>query len=77
MLKGIGDRSYQESLLSAHRLLNGGKTVKLFPSQQTHTIHVQYASNGKWKMVGYVVKESCDSIHQALDSNSVTSTKFD
>ena len=85
VLKCIGvtrDASYQESLLSAHRLLNEGKTVpvKLVPEPtnpyDSRAICIQCEIDGKWKIVGYVVKEICDSIHQALDSNSVTSTKF-
>ena len=83
-LKCIGvtrDPSYQESLLSAHRLLNEGKNVpvKLVPEPtnpyDSHAISIQCETGGNWKIVGYVVKEICDSIHQALDSNSVMSTK--
>ena len=84
-LKCIGvtrDPSYQESLLSAHRLLNEGKNVpvKLVPEPtnpyDSRAISIQCEIGGNWKIVGYVVREICDNIHQALDSNSVTSTKF-
>ena len=84
-LKCIGvtrDPSYQESLLSAHRLLTEGKNVpvKLVPEPtnpyDSHAISIQCEVGGNWKIVGYLVKEICDSIHEALDSNSVTSVKF-
>ena len=76
------DPSYQDSLLAVHKLMKEGKSVpiKLVPEPtnpfDSRAISFQCQLNGKWKVIGYVVKELCDSVHDALSNQSITCTKF-
>ena len=73
---------YQASLSAACDLVKKGKRVpvKLVPEPtkqvDSRAISFQCEINGKGNFVGYVVKELCDNVHDALSTNSIVSTEF-
>ena len=54
--------------------------MKLVPEPtnpfNSRAISFQCHIDNSWKTIGYVAKEVCDSVHAALESNSVVSIKF-
>lgn len=76
------DPVYQAALGSARKLIQEGLTVpvKLVPEPNnpfdSRAISFQCYIDNSWKIIGYLVKEVCDSVHEALQSNSVVSTNF-
>lgn len=76
------DPVYQAALNSASKLLQEGLTVpvKLVPEPNntfdSRAISFQCYIDNSWKTIGYVVKEVCENVHEALQSNSVVSTNF-
>ena len=76
------DQCYQDVLCVACELMKKGETVpvKLVPEPtnpvDSRAIAFQCQTHGKWNVIGYVVKEVCESLHDALVSDSITSTEF-
>ena len=74
--------SYQEALKEAHQLMHNGVTVpvKVVPEPtnpyDSHAVAFQCYLQQKWCTIGYVVREVCDSLLDALASNRITSTNF-
>ena len=76
------DPQNQEALRSANQLIQNGKDVpvQLLPEPtnpfDSRAISFQCHINNQRKTIGYVTKEACDSVDEALESNNVVSTKF-
>ena len=68
--------SYQEALKEAHQLMHNGVTVpvKVVPEPtnpyDSHAVAFKCYLQQKWCTIGYVVREVCDSLLDALASNS-------
>ena len=66
------DDAYQDVLLLASELMNKGERVpvKLVPEPTNpfdcRAITFQCQTQGKWNIFGYVVKEICESVHDAM-----------
>ena len=71
---------YQAALSSANKLIQQGVTVpvKLVPEPNNpfDSRAISFQCYVDRKAIGYVVKEVCDIVHDALQSNSVVSTNF-
>ena len=54
--------------------------VKVVPEPSnpydSRAISFQCQLQQKWHTIGYVVREVCDSVHDALSSNSIVSVQF-
>lgn len=76
------DVSYQSCLKEVNSQLMEGKyvPVRLVPEPDnpydSRAINFQCELNKKWKIIGYVVKELCDAVHEALSENKIVSTEF-
>lgn len=84
-LKCIGvtrSASYQETLKEVNKSIKDGNAVpvKVVPEPSnpynSRAISFQCQLQQKWHTIGYVVHEICDSVHDALSSNSIVSVQF-
>lgn len=73
---------YQEALKKASKLMQEGNSVpvKVIPEPtnpyDSRAISFQCQLYQKWHVIGYVVSELCESVHDAISSNSIVSTTF-
>lgn len=76
------DSSYQETLKEAHKLMKEGKSVlvRVEPEPNnpydSHAVAFQCLIGCQWQVIGYAVKEVCDSVLEAVSSNSIVSVEF-
>ena len=63
-------------------LLQAGTTVpvKVVPEPNnpfdSRALAFQCLVDNKWQVIGYLIKELCDIVHEALANNSIVSTRF-
>ena len=76
------DDSYQEALKKVSKLMQEGTNVpvKLVPEPtnpyDSRAISFQCQLDQQWHRIGYVVRELCECVHDAISSNSIVSTTF-
>lgn len=85
VVKCIGvtrDVSYQDRLQKVNVLMQQGKEVpvKMVPEPtnpfDSRVISFQCELDKQWCIIGYVIKELCDSVHCAITSESIVSCNF-
>ena len=76
------DTSYQDHLEAACTLLQQGIEVPVKVVREPHNpfdsraISFQCELNNNWHVIGYVIKELCDSVHEAITNGNIVSTNF-
>ena len=76
------DDAYQEALKKVSKLMQEGTNVpvKLVPEPtnpyDSRAISFQCQLEQQWYTIGYVVRELCEYVHEAISSNSIVSTTF-
>ena len=76
------DPSYQQALEAAYKQLQQGTIVdvKLVPEPNnpydSRAISFQCLVKQSWKIIGYVVRELCDCIHDAITKHSIVEVKL-
>lgn len=76
------DSSYQNCLKTVSELLQARITVpvKVVPEPNnpfdSHALAFQCLVDNKWQVIGYLIKELCDIVHEALANDNIVSTRF-
>ena len=76
------DSSYQKCLKTVSGLLQAGTIVpiKVVPEPNnpfdSRALAFQCLLDNTWQVVGYLIKELCDIVHEALTNDSIVSTTF-
>ena len=76
------DNSYQDALKSVNTLLKGGKgasvRVEAEPTNpfDARAVCFKCLFGSEWKVCGYVVKELCDDMNEAMENNNIVSVEF-
>lgn len=76
------DQSYQDVLGVACGLMKKGETVPVkLVSESIYSVNsrataFQCQIHGRWNVIRYAVKEVCESVHDVLANDSITSTEF-
>ena len=68
--------SYQEALKKANKMILEGNTVAVRVVPDSRAISFPCQLDQKWHIIGYVVREVCDCVHDTISSKSIISTKF-
>ena len=76
------DTSYQHYLEIVNKHLQEGKEVPVKLASEpnnpydSRAISFQCELDKKWHVIGYVIKELCESVHEAITCGKIVSTKF-
>lgn len=76
------ETSYQNYLEKVSQLFLEGKQVPVKPEPEpnnpfdSRAVAFQCQLGKKWCTIGYVIKELCDSVHDAISSDSIICSKF-
>ena len=76
------DPMYQDCLKTVSGLLQAGTTVpvKVIPEPNnpfdSRALAFQCLIDNKWQVIGYVIKELCDIVHEAIADSSIISVRF-
>ena len=74
---------YQEALKRAAKLQDEGENVPVRVHHEpdnpmdSKAIAFECHIENEWKVIGYVVREALDAIHEALETNVITEIKFE
>ena len=74
---------YQDALLKAAHLIDEGKTVPIRvrpePDNPVDSKAIAFECNleSEWKIIGYIVREALDAVHDALNKHTITEIKVD
>ena len=76
------DPSYQEALKTALKAIHEGKVVPVRVEPEpnnpfdSHAVSFQCKIGGQWSVFGYVIKELCDCVQDAVTRKDIISVKF-